>query len=122
LEPVLRVLAQFEQELRIGALVAMTKHVLREGLWGDGVTSHGPRPCTKQVRHTGSSAVEYRSLDVDLFVEIELERKTLKNMVALSRFLHDLLGRKVELVTPASLNPFTGKHILNEVEYVAFAA
>jgi predicted nucleotidyltransferase len=60
--------------------------------------------------------------DVDLFVEIELERKTLKNMVALSRFLHDLLGRKVELVTPASLNPFTGKHILNEVEYVAFAA
>ncbi len=29
LEPVLRVLAQFEQELRIGALVAMTKHVAR---------------------------------------------------------------------------------------------
>jgi predicted nucleotidyltransferase len=60
--------------------------------------------------------------DVDLFVELQLERKTLKNMVGLSRFLHDLLGRKVELVTPASLNAFTGKHILNEVEYVAFAA
>jgi hypothetical protein len=43
-------------------------------------------------------------------------------MVGLSRFLNDLLGRKVELVTPASLNAFTGKHILNEVEYVAFAA
>jgi len=60
--------------------------------------------------------------DVDLFVEIAIERKTLKNMVALSGFLHALLGRKVELVTPASLNVHTGKHILNEVEYVALAA
>lgn len=60
--------------------------------------------------------------DVDLLVDIAAERKTLKNMVALSGFLHALLGRKVELVTPASLNAFTGKHILNEVEYVALAA
>ena len=60
--------------------------------------------------------------DVDLFVEFHAGEKSLKNIVGLSRFLKELLGRKVELVTPASLNRFTGKHILKNVEYVALAA
>lgn len=60
--------------------------------------------------------------DVDLFIEFAPERKTLKNLVGLSRFLESQLGRKVELVTPASLNAFIGKHILQEVRYVALAA
>ncbi|MCC6401744.1 MAG: nucleotidyltransferase family protein [Flavobacteriales bacterium] len=60
--------------------------------------------------------------DVDLLVEFGPGRKTLKNLVGLSRHLEALLGRKVELVTPASLNPFIGKHIVQEVEYVALAA
>jgi len=60
--------------------------------------------------------------DVDLLVEFDPGRKTLKNLVGLSRHLEALLGRKVELVTPASLNPFIGKHIIQEVEYVALAA
>lgn len=60
--------------------------------------------------------------DVDLFVEFSTERKTLKDLLGLSRFLETLVGRKVELVTPASLNPFTGKYILEEVQYVPLAA
>ena len=60
--------------------------------------------------------------DVDLFVEFATGQKSLKNLVGLSRFLEGLLGRKVDLVTPAALNPFTGKYILQEVQYVALAA
>lgn len=60
--------------------------------------------------------------DVDLLVEHAPGQKTLKNLVGLARHLEELLGRKVELVTPASLNRFIGKHIVQEVEYVALAA
>jgi hypothetical protein len=60
--------------------------------------------------------------DVDLFLIFKTEQKTLKNLVGLSRLLQDLLGRKVELVTPESLNSFTGKYIVQEVEYVPLAA
>lgn len=60
--------------------------------------------------------------DVDLFVDFLPERKTLKTLLGLSRFLEALLGRKVELVTPGALNPFTGKYILDEVRYVSLAA
>jgi predicted nucleotidyltransferase len=60
--------------------------------------------------------------DVDLYVEFRPGQKTLSNLVGLSRSLEQLLGRKVELVTPQALNPFTGKYILQEVQYVALAA
>ena len=60
--------------------------------------------------------------DVDFFAEITLEYKTLRNLSALYDFLEGLTGRKVEIVTPQSLNKFIGKYILQEVEYVAFAA
>jgi hypothetical protein len=60
--------------------------------------------------------------DVDLFVEFHADRRTLKDLLGLSRFLEKLLERKVELLTPGSLNPFTGKYILEEVQYVPLAA
>ena len=60
--------------------------------------------------------------DVDLLVEFTAGQKSLKNLVGLSRHLEALLGRKVELVTPASLNTFIGRHIVQEVENVALAA
>ena len=56
--------------------------------------------------------------DVDLFVEFEPEQKTFLNFVNLSLFLEEVLGRKVELVTPESLSPYAGPVILSEVEYV----
>ena len=60
--------------------------------------------------------------DVDLLVEFSAGSKTLKNLLGLARLLEDLLGRKVELVTPAALNAFTGRYILEEVQDVALAA
>lgn len=60
--------------------------------------------------------------DVDFFMEFEIEKKTLKNFIGLKNFLEEILQRKVEIVTPESLNKFIGKYILKEVDYVAFAA
>lgn len=39
-----------------------------------------------------------------------------------SFLLEDLLGRKVEVVTPEGFRPHIGPHILKEVEHVPFAA
>ena len=56
--------------------------------------------------------------DIDLLVDIEKEKKTFRNFMALSYYLEDLLGKKVELVTKQSLSPYIGPHILKTVEYV----
>ena len=59
--------------------------------------------------------------DVDLIVEFEQDEKTFDNFTMnLSFFLEDTLQRRVELLTPESLSPFIGPHILREVEYVPF--
>ena len=60
--------------------------------------------------------------DIDLLVDIRKEKKTFKNFMALNYFLESLFNRKVELVTKQSLSPYIGPHILNTVEYVAFAS
>jgi len=60
--------------------------------------------------------------DVDLLVEFEQGKKTFDNFMQLSFFLEDLFKRRVELVTPESLSPYIGPHIVNEVEYVTFVA
>jgi predicted nucleotidyltransferase len=56
--------------------------------------------------------------DIDLLVEFEPKQKTFDNFMDLSFFLEDLFGRKIELVTPQSLNKYIGPHILKEVENV----
>ncbi len=60
--------------------------------------------------------------DVDFLIEFAPEYKTLKNFVGLANYLTHLTGRKIEIVTPQSLNKYIGKYILEQVEYVAFAA
>ncbi|MBK7908965.1 MAG: nucleotidyltransferase family protein [Bacteroidota bacterium] len=60
--------------------------------------------------------------DIDLLIDFYPDQKTFDNFIELAFFLEDLLGRKVELVTPASLGKYIGPHILREVEYVPFAA
>ncbi len=60
--------------------------------------------------------------DVDFYIDFDPEYKTLKNFVGLSTFLQRISGRKVEIVTPQSLNQFTGNHITRDVEYVTLAA
>jgi predicted nucleotidyltransferase len=58
--------------------------------------------------------------DIDLLVEFEQGQKTFDNFIGLSFLLEDLFKRPVELVTPESLSPYIGPHILREVEYVTF--
>lgn len=60
--------------------------------------------------------------DVDLLVEFVPEQHNFDNFMELSFLLEDLLRRKVELVTPESLGPYIGPHILREVERVPIAA
>jgi uncharacterized protein len=60
--------------------------------------------------------------DVDLLVEFDPEKKTLRNFMSLSFLLEDLLDRHVELVTTEALSPYIGPHILREAEDVLPAA
>jgi len=56
--------------------------------------------------------------DVDFLVEFEKGKKSYDSLMDLSFYLEELLGRKVELVTPESLSKYLGPHILKEVEHV----
>ena len=96
-EDVLRCLRQLEPELRMLG-------VKRLGLFGS--FQHG---------------VPQAESDVDLLVEFEQGRKSFDGFMGLSFLLEDSLKRRVELVTPEALSPYIGPHILDEVEYVAFA-
>lgn len=60
--------------------------------------------------------------DVDLLVEFVEGAKTFDHFMGLAVLLEDILGRRVELVTPESLSPYIGARILDEVEYVTLAA
>jgi uncharacterized protein len=60
--------------------------------------------------------------DIDLLAEFEPGRKTFDAFIELSLFLEAVLQHRVELVTVESLSPYTGPHILMEVEYAALAA
>ncbi|MSQ06105.1 MAG: nucleotidyltransferase [Dehalococcoidia bacterium] len=56
--------------------------------------------------------------DVDVLVEFAPGCKTFDAFIHLAFFLEDLFERPVELVTPESLSPYIGPHILSETEYV----
>lgn len=56
--------------------------------------------------------------DVDVLVSFEPGQKTFDNFIHLSMLLEDLFGRHIEVLTPESLSPYIGPHILREVEYV----
>src|SRR3989441_8253592 len=61
-----------------------------------------------------------RESDVDMLVEFEPGAKTFDAFMRLAFFLEALFGRQVELVTPESLSPYIGPHILSEIEYANF--
>lgn len=60
--------------------------------------------------------------DVDILVEFEPGQRTFDHFIQLSFLLEDLLGRRIELMTPEALSPHIGPYILGEVEYVSVAA
>lgn len=57
--------------------------------------------------------------DIDFLVEFAPLQKNFDNYIDLSFYLEDLLGRRVELVTPQALSKYIGPHILKQVEHVA---
>ena len=60
--------------------------------------------------------------DVDVLVDFVPGHKTFDAFIHLAFFLEDLFGRPVELITPESLSPYIGPHILSETEYVNLSA
>jgi hypothetical protein len=60
--------------------------------------------------------------DVDILVEFEPEQESFDNFLGLAEFLEELFGRKVDLLTPESLNPRFGHYILEEAEHAAINA
>jgi len=59
--------------------------------------------------------------DVDLLVEFFPGRKTFDNFIAVYELLEETLHRRVEVLTPESLSPHIGPHILQEAEDVIVA-
>lgn len=57
--------------------------------------------------------------DIDFLVEFDQKKKSYDNFIDLVFYLEDLLGRKVELITPQALNKYIGPHILKQAENVA---
>jgi predicted nucleotidyltransferase len=60
--------------------------------------------------------------DVDFLVEFEPDAKTFEHFMDLGFLLEELLQHRVELVTPESLSPYIGPHILKEAREVLRAA
>ncbi len=60
--------------------------------------------------------------DIDLLVDFAPGKKTFDNYMDLACLLEDLLQRRVELVTAASLSPYIGPRILEEVVDVPLGA
>lgn len=56
--------------------------------------------------------------DVDLSVEFAPGQATFDHFMGLAFLCEDLLGRRVEIVTPNSLSPHLGPSILRDVEFV----
>ncbi|MDX6446801.1 MAG: uncharacterized protein QOH71_3875 [Blastocatellia bacterium] len=71
----------------------------------------------------GSFAREQQTTrsDVDILVEFEQGKKSFDNFMHLAFFLEEQVGRRIELVTPESLSPYIGPHILREVEYASIS-
>ena len=61
------------------------------------------------------------SSDVDVLVQFAPDKHTFDSFMEISFFLEDLLGRRVEVVTPEALSPHIGPHILQEAEHVPVA-
>ena len=60
--------------------------------------------------------------DIDILVEFTPGKHTFDNFMEVAFLLEEILGRKVELITPEALSPHIGPHILREVERVPIVA
>jgi len=60
---------------------------------------------------------EREGSDIDIIVEFEEDKKNFDNFINLAFFLEDLLGRKVDLLTPESISPYIKPSIEKEIIY-----
>ncbi len=60
---------------------------------------------------------EREESDIDLIVEFDAGKKNYDNFIELCFFLEELLGRKVDLLTPESLSPFIRPFIEKDAYY-----
>ena len=67
----------------------------------------------------GSAARGTMHVDSDLDFIVELQPKTLDNLLSLKFLLEDTYGRKVDLVLSHTLRPEIRQQILNETRYVS---
>lgn len=56
--------------------------------------------------------------DIDLIVEFNEGQKNFRNFMGTANLAENLLGRKVDLLTPQSLSPYIAPHVEKEIEYV----
>jgi predicted nucleotidyltransferase len=87
-------------------------HDAKKGLAALGVTGIGLFGSFTTGKQSASS-------DIDFLVEFAPDHHTFDNFMELSFLLEGLMGRPVEIVTPESLSPHMGPHILREVERVS---
>lgn len=102
---------QVENKAEIIARIRQAKHELA----ALGVKSIGLFGSFVRGEQTASS-------DIDILVEFEPGKHTFDNFMEVSFLLEELFGRKVEIVTPESLSPHIGPHILKELEQIDVAA
>ena len=69
----------------------------------------------KRIGLFGSFARGEETDTSDVDIMVEFEQPTFDNFMKLAFFLEDLLGRKVELVTPDSLSPYSAPYVKDEV-------
>jgi len=60
---------------------------------------------------------EKEGSDVDVIVEFEEGNKNFDNFINLAFYLEDLLGRKVDLLTPEGISPHIKPYIEREIVY-----
>lgn len=67
----------------------------------------------------GSRVRGEETADSDLDVLVEFSAPTFRNYMGLKRYLEDLTGLAVDLVSAAALRPLLRPYIMDEVRYVA---
>ncbi len=55
--------------------------------------------------------------DIDVVVEFDDGKKTFRRYMALNFYLEEWLSRKVDLITPESINPLIKPYIEKEIRY-----
>lgn len=77
----------------------------------------------KRVGLFGSFVTDSQSdnSDIDLLVDFDKSKKSFQNFMSTIDFTENMLGRKVDLLTPESLSPYIAPHIQKEIKYVQIA-